>query len=357
MSNGDNRSTGRNPRLVSLADEDAVKEISVDRPEPVEGRQQPHAPAAVEARAVPRRDLRLGPCPARDVRLRRSEARGDRIRLDGLRHRHRRRARPDAGRQRRRDVAGASASVGIRVELPFEQDVNPFVEQAFEHETFFTRLHHFVLASDAFVVVPGGIGTVLETLMIWQLLQVRHVHDVPLILVGKMWAGLVEWARRACWTRGCRSPARRTWISRGASTPRTRPSRSCAICTATGRRSSSAGSCLRIEQTLAALERDETRLPGRPTILAPWTRHRLSSRWAGHLAVSLEAVLIGNAAAALQGAPSTTVDFDFLFRGTRLNPAKLRDLADRLRATVLRPYIRRPACSVTRETMGYRSTS
>jgi uncharacterized protein (TIGR00730 family) len=92
-------------------------------------------------------------------------------------------------------TAGAEGSVGIRVELPFEQEVNPFVEQAFEHETFFTRLHHFVIASDAFVVVPGGIGTVLETLMIWQLLQVRHVDNVPLILVGKMWRGLVEWAR------------------------------------------------------------------------------------------------------------------------------------------------------------------
>ena len=93
--------------------------------------------------------------------------------------------------------AGAPGSVGIRVELPFEQDVNPFVEQAFEHETFFTRLHHFVIASDAFVVVPGGIGTVLEMLMIWQLLQVRHVDNVPLILVGKMWRGLVDWARTA----------------------------------------------------------------------------------------------------------------------------------------------------------------
>jgi uncharacterized protein (TIGR00730 family) len=91
--------------------------------------------------------------------------------------------------------AGVPAgSMGIRVELPFEQDVNPFVEQAFEHKTFFTRLHHFVIASDAFVVVPGGIGTVLEMLMIWQLLQVRHVDNVPLILVGKMWKGLVEWA-------------------------------------------------------------------------------------------------------------------------------------------------------------------
>ena len=94
-------------------------------------------------------------------------------------------------------AAGARESIGIRVELPFEQDVNPFVVQAFEHETFFTRLHHFVIASDAFVVVPGGIGTVLETLMIWQLLQVRHVENVPLILVGKMWRGLVEWAREA----------------------------------------------------------------------------------------------------------------------------------------------------------------
>jgi uncharacterized protein (TIGR00730 family) len=85
-------------------------------------------------------------------------------------------------------------SVGIRVELPFEQEANPFVSQAFEHKTFFTRLHQFVLMSDAYVVAPGGIGTVLELMMIWQLLQVRHIHGAPLILVGKMWAGLVDWA-------------------------------------------------------------------------------------------------------------------------------------------------------------------
>src|SRR5215813_14457522 len=88
-------------------------------------------------------------------------------------------------------------SVGIRVDLPFEQEVNPFVEQAFEHKTFFTRLHHFVLASDAYVVTPGGIGTLLELSLIWQLLQVRHVQDTPLILVGKMWANLVDWARKS----------------------------------------------------------------------------------------------------------------------------------------------------------------
>lgn len=86
-------------------------------------------------------------------------------------------------------------SVGIRVDLPFEQTVNPFVTESFEHKTFFTRLHHFVLTSDAFVVVPGGIGTVLELTMIWQLLQVKHMSDTPLILVGKMWEGLIEWAK------------------------------------------------------------------------------------------------------------------------------------------------------------------
>src|SRR5215471_4422649 len=93
-------------------------------------------------------------------------------------------------------VAGDKGkSMGIRIELPFEQEVNPFVQQAFEHRTFFTRLHHFVLTSDAYVVAPGGIGTVLEMAMIWQLLQVRHLQQTPLILVGRMWPGLVEWAR------------------------------------------------------------------------------------------------------------------------------------------------------------------
>jgi uncharacterized protein (TIGR00730 family) len=94
-------------------------------------------------------------------------------------------------------ASGQDKSVGIRVELPFEQEANPFVTQAFEHKTFFTRLHHFVLVSDAFVVVPGGIGTVLELMMIWQLLQVRKLHETPLILVGPMWGDLVDWARRS----------------------------------------------------------------------------------------------------------------------------------------------------------------
>jgi len=88
-------------------------------------------------------------------------------------------------------------SVGIRIELPFEQDVNPFVGAAYEHRTFFSRLHHFMIVSDAFVVTPGGIGSLLELSLVWQLLQVRHLYNTPLILVGKMWADLVDWAHKA----------------------------------------------------------------------------------------------------------------------------------------------------------------
>jgi uncharacterized protein (TIGR00730 family) len=91
----------------------------------------------------------------------------------------------------------AHRSVGIRVHLPFEQEINPFVGQAYEHRTFFSRLHHFMIVSDAFVIVPGGIGTLLEMSLAWQLLQVRKLYNTPLILVGKMWAELVEWGRRS----------------------------------------------------------------------------------------------------------------------------------------------------------------
>jgi uncharacterized protein (TIGR00730 family) len=90
---------------------------------------------------------------------------------------------------------GQKRSMGIRIQLPFEQGANAFVTQVYEHRTFFTRLHHFVLASDAFIVTPGGIGTVLEAMMIWQLLQVGQLGGTPLVLVGRMWSDLVAWAR------------------------------------------------------------------------------------------------------------------------------------------------------------------
>lgn len=94
------------------------------------------------------------------------------------------------------DPLNQTKSIGIRVDLGFEQEVNPFVEEVFQHRTFFSRLQHFVLVSDAFVVMPGGIGTTLEALMIWQLLQVRSIHNTPLIMVGEMWADLIEWGKK-----------------------------------------------------------------------------------------------------------------------------------------------------------------
>jgi uncharacterized protein (TIGR00730 family) len=94
------------------------------------------------------------------------------------------------------DTDGSTDSVGIRIELPFEQGANPFVETVYTHRTFFTRLHHFVRISDAFVIVAGGIGTTLEMLMVWQLLQVGRLGEIPMILVGPMWRDLVGWARQ-----------------------------------------------------------------------------------------------------------------------------------------------------------------
>lgn len=91
------------------------------------------------------------------------------------------------------DPEDLTRSIGIRIDLAHEQDTNPFVEEMYRHRTFFSRLHHFVLISDAFVVMPGGIGTTLEALMIWQLLQVRKLHDTPLIFVGQMWSDLTQW--------------------------------------------------------------------------------------------------------------------------------------------------------------------
>ena len=94
------------------------------------------------------------------------------------------------------DPADVTQSIGVRIDLDFEQDTNPFVEKVYSHRTFFSRLHHFVLLSDAFVVVPGGIGTALEFFMIWQLLQVRKLKNMPLIVVGPMWSDMVSWAER-----------------------------------------------------------------------------------------------------------------------------------------------------------------
>ena len=93
-------------------------------------------------------------------------------------------------------------SFGLAIHLPSEEGTNPFVDKVFRHRTFFSRLHHFVRLSSAFIVMPGGIGTSLELFMIWQLLQVKHIRGLPLILVGDMWTGLVDWMKQPMLEKG-----------------------------------------------------------------------------------------------------------------------------------------------------------
>jgi uncharacterized protein (TIGR00730 family) len=99
-----------------------------------------------------------------------------------------------------------SRSYGLAIHLATEESANPFVDKVFRHRTFFSRLHHFVRLSSAFIVMPGGVGTALELFMVWQLLQVKHMKQHPLILVGTMWGGLIDWMRAEMIGRGLVSP-------------------------------------------------------------------------------------------------------------------------------------------------------
>ncbi len=103
-------------------------------------------------------------------------------------------------------IESHARSFGLAIHLPSEEQSNPFVDKVFRHRTFFSRLHHFVRLSSAFIVFPGGIGTSLETFMVWQLLQVKHMKEHPLILVGTMWNGLIDWIRGTMVERGLVSP-------------------------------------------------------------------------------------------------------------------------------------------------------
>ncbi|HSD72630.1 MAG TPA: LOG family protein, partial [Thermoanaerobaculia bacterium] len=86
-------------------------------------------------------------------------------------------------------------SFGLTISIPYEK-ANPYLDTVTAHRTFFSRLHHFVRMSQAFVIFPGGVGTSLELLMVWQLLQVGFLTERPVVLVGEMWLGLIEWMRR-----------------------------------------------------------------------------------------------------------------------------------------------------------------
>jgi len=96
-------------------------------------------------------------------------------------------------------------SFGLTILLPLEEQPNPFLDDHSSHKTFFSRLHEFIRLSHAYVVVDGGVGTTLEALMVFQLLQVRLLHDRPLVFVGPMWRDLRRWLEEEVVARGLAS--------------------------------------------------------------------------------------------------------------------------------------------------------
>jgi uncharacterized protein (TIGR00730 family) len=90
-----------------------------------------------------------------------------------------------------------SHSIGIGVKLLWKQKFNKSVQYKKEFNRFSKRLDEFMLLSNAVVVEPGGLGTILELFYTWQLVQVHHICDIPIILVGEKWKGLLEWIKNS----------------------------------------------------------------------------------------------------------------------------------------------------------------
>ena len=91
---------------------------------------------------------------------------------------------------------GNGLSIGCNIELPFEQGTNPYVERAINFRYFFVRKTMFVKYSTAFVVFPGGYGTMDELFEALTLIQTGKIRHFPVILFGRdYWKGIVDWLR------------------------------------------------------------------------------------------------------------------------------------------------------------------
>jgi uncharacterized protein (TIGR00730 family) len=87
-------------------------------------------------------------------------------------------------------------SIGLNIELPFEQQANPYANLRIDFRYFFARKMMFVKYSEAFIVFPGGFGTLDELFEAVTLIQTGKVRHFPVVLYGSdYWRGLVEWAR------------------------------------------------------------------------------------------------------------------------------------------------------------------
>ena len=104
---------------------------------------------------------------------------------------------------------GLGTSVGLNIELPFEQHDNPWVDsdKNLEFDYFFVRKVMFVKYSQGFVVMPGGFGTLDELFEAITLIQTKKIGRFPIILVGKdFWSGLLDWIKNTLIAQGNISP-------------------------------------------------------------------------------------------------------------------------------------------------------
>ena len=93
---------------------------------------------------------------------------------------------------------GRSPSIGLNIVLPQEQDANPYQDISIDFRHFFSRKVMFVKYASAYVVLPGGFGTLDELCEILTLVQTGKSRRIPIILVGTaFWSGMLDWFRDA----------------------------------------------------------------------------------------------------------------------------------------------------------------